>query len=121
MQLLNYIFLQRNWAQDRHHLLDSLHYYSATKFPVQLVLFPEGTDFSESNRKKDKEYAVKENLPPYQSVLHPRTTGFVQSMQALRGGTTCSTSVDVCDVTIGYVGDIPQAEIDLIRGTCVCI
>lgn len=117
MQMLGYIFINRKWLQDKDYLLDSLFCYSQRKFPLQLVMFPEGTDLSQSNRKKDAEYALKNNLSPYQYVLHPRTTGFVQTIQGLGG----SSQVDVCDITVGYIGHIPQGEKELVKGMHMCL
>ena len=41
----------------------------------QILLFPEGTNLSQSSAKKSDEYAVKNNLNKYNHVLHPRTSG----------------------------------------------
>ena len=114
-QLLNFIFLKRKWVEDEAYLIASLQYYADIKFPIELVIFPEGTDLSPGNRQRDKEYALKNNLSPMKCVLHPRTTGFVRCIQTLKKETN-SSLFDVCDVTIGYVGDIPQGERELVTG-----
>jgi 1-acyl-sn-glycerol-3-phosphate acyltransferase len=40
-----------------------------------ILVFPEGTDLSDSNREKSQAYARKNKLSEYVDVMHPRTTG----------------------------------------------
>lgn len=68
-----------------------------------------------SSRTKDKEYALKNGLHVNEYVLHPRTTGFVHCVKVLREW----GEFDICDVTVGYVGDIPQGEVHMMKGTRV--
>lgn len=117
-QLCSFIFLRRNWEEDKEYLADSLALFREAKYPVHLLVFPEGTDLSEQNREKSKAYAEKKNLPIYDYTMHPRTTGFVHCLRELRGPE--GQAVDVCDVDIAFVGDIPQAEKQIIEGTFVC-
>ena len=86
------------------------------KFPIELVIFPEGTDLSPGNRERDKNYALKNNLPLNKCVLYPRTTGFVKCVRTLKEE---NKYFDVCDVSIGYIGDIPQGESQLLKGKYV--
>lgn len=88
------------------------------KFPMELVIFPEGTDLSPGNRQRDRDYALKNNLPLNKCVLHPRTTGFVKCVQTLQEENKYPY-FDVCDVSIGYIGDIPQGESQLLKGKYV--
>lgn len=41
-----------------------------------MLLFAEGTDFSEWGIERSNSFAEKNGLPKYEYVLHPRTTGF---------------------------------------------
>lgn len=52
----------------------------------QLLIFPEGTDFTAQSKASSDRYADKHNLPKYEKVLHPKTTGFAFLSQRLRGG-----------------------------------
>ena len=116
LQLVPFIFLNRKWADDKEHITDTLFYYcDYNKLPVQLVVFPEGTDLTQSNKQKDDKYAEANGLPLNKYVLHPRTTGFTQCIQTLRDAWK-NGEVDVCDITIGYVGEIPQGEKELAKG-----
>ena len=112
MQILLYLFLSRNWASDEGYLRHMLCYLVDCKYPLQLVLFPEGTDLSDNNRKKSHAFAAKYGLKKYEYVMHPRTKGFVACMESLRGG---NLKV-VTDIDIAYKGPMPQNERDILFG-----
>lgn len=42
---------------------------------LSLLIFPEGTDLSESNVMKSNTYAKQNNLKEREYVLHPKSTG----------------------------------------------
>ena len=113
MQACQFIFLTRDWTKDKKILSDNLGYITSRGYPVQLLFFPEGTDLSDSNRLKGHEFAKKNGLQLYDYVLHPRTKGFIHCLQELRKGTTAPSIVNV---TVGYVGRIPQNERDILSG-----
>lgn len=52
MQNFVFIFIKRKWEQDEQYLSDVFSHYSRHHYPIQLLLFPEGTDFSHANREK---------------------------------------------------------------------
>lgn len=93
-------------------LTDTLQLFRHINYPLQLLIFPEGTDLSEYNRCKDYSYAEQNGLCHYEYVMHPRTTGFVHCAQQL----AWSGTVRVCDVTVGYLGAMPQNESNLLAG-----
>ena len=113
MQACQFIFLTRNWARDKGILTDNLAYCTTRGYPIQLLYFPEGTDLSDSNRLKSHKFAEKNGLQKYDYVLHPRTTGFVHCLQELRKG---PTAPNIVNVTVGYVGNMPQNESDILAG-----
>lgn len=112
MQTANYIFLQRSWARDEIYLRKTLGYFTMLDYPLQLLLFPEGTDLSPSNKVKDRKYAEGKGLTVYEYVLHPHTTGFVSCVQNM----SLKRKISICNVTIGYVGNIAQNESDILAG-----
>ena len=63
-------------------------------------------------RKRSDKYADENSLPCYQYCIHPRTTGFVYVMNALRSGGLDA----VYDVTIGYPDVLPKTEIEVAKG-----
>lgn len=71
---------------------------AGTKWPYQLVLFPEGTNLSANTRKKSIKYAEKVNKQPFRNVLLPHVTGLYTIIKTL------SSCKYVYDVTIGYSG-----------------
>lgn len=78
-------------------IYNTMSYLLRTSEKVALLLFPEGTDLSNSNIRKSNDYAAKHNLPEYKYVLHPKSTGFFVSLQAMRhhGGS-------VHDITVAF-------------------
>jgi lysocardiolipin and lysophospholipid acyltransferase len=112
MQVLLFIFLSRDWTSDEAYLHQMFGHFVESKYPLQLLIFPEGTDLSESNKAKSQKYAEENNLTKYEQVLHPRTKGFVLCVNDLkRLGLQTIASID-----IAYKGSMPQNERDLIQG-----
>ena len=114
MQCLWYIFISRKWAVDEKLIKDGIEYYADTGLPVQLLVFPEGTDLSPSNKEKGHRFADKNGLQKYNYVLHPRTKGFclcVQELQKFRG-----PPPTLVNISVGYLGEMPQNEKDLSAG-----
>lgn len=107
-----YVMLNRNWSDDEKAFTNVIRYYRKVSLPVQLLLFPEGTDFSPKNKAKDLEFAKKNDLRINEYVMHPRTKGFYQCVKILRE----QDQFDICDITVGYVGKIMQGEMDMIKG-----
>lgn len=70
-----YIFLSRFYEQDKKILKHLLKYYRDSSNNYQLLLFPEGTDFSPASIESSNNFADKNGLPHYNYLLHPRTTG----------------------------------------------
>ena len=97
---------------DEKEFHDKLFYLNCINSPCQLLLFPEGGDMTHKTKKRSDDYADQNNLPRYHYCLHPRTTGFVYVVNALRSGGLDA----VYDVTIGYPDALPKTEIDLAKG-----
>ncbi|XP_071478498.1 lysocardiolipin acyltransferase 1-like [Diadema antillarum] len=115
MQIACYIFLKRKWDQDKAWLTMLLDYFCDTQYTAQYFMFPEGTDMAPNSKEKSDSYADKNNLPRYEYVLHPRTTGFKFIMDHLRKRDMVDA---IYDVTVGYPDQIPvRGEIDVFCGT----
>lgn len=121
MSACAFIFIKRgsqNRARDLGRVEALCRYLLRLGVGNSLILFPEGTDLSESNQRKDAEYAAKQGLTPYQYVLHPRGGAFAASLGVLRqprsGGITA-----LLDLTMAYEdyapGERPN-ELSLLRG-----
>ncbi|CAB0045317.1 unnamed protein product [Trichogramma brassicae] len=75
-QIRGAIYLKRNWQLDKDTFVEYLDYHREIGKKVQILFFPEGTDFTEKNRRNSDRYASERGLPLYRHVIHPRTTGF---------------------------------------------
>lgn len=105
LQQFDCCFLERKLDVDEAHMKAMMKQYAGTGSPYMMLLFPEGTDLSESNMRVSDAFAEKNNLPKLKYTLHPRTKGFWICLDALRG------SIDeVWDVALGYEGRIAQNE-----------
>ena len=113
MQVAMFIFLQRRWEEDELYLRLILRYFTDNNYPLQLLLFPEGTDYSDNTLAKSKSYAMKNNLPIYRHVLHPRLRGFSCCLEQLK---RCKGVDAIHDVTVGYPGSVCQSEFDMLAG-----
>lgn len=113
MQVAGYIFLKRKWEEDKVWLSMMLDYYCDIQYRAQFLIFPEGTDLCDDSKSRSDSYAEKMNLPKYEYVLHPRTTGFKHIMDHLRK----RGAVDaIYDVTVAYPDRIPVGgEMDIVK------
>ena len=113
MQASHFLFLSRKWADDEKYLTEHIAYYNAIDYPLQLLIFPEGTDLSDSNKIKSHQFAEKNGLPKYEYVLNTRTKGFVHCVQEFRKG---NPELSVLNLSVAYVGGMPQNERDILAG-----
>lgn len=113
MQMNGFLYITRRWEEDRGRLSRTLDYLIALDSRTQLLIFPEGTDLTESSKEKSDKYALQHHLPRYTYTLHPKTTGFAYLVQHLQRANYLDA---VYDLTIAYPDYIPQSEVDLIRG-----
>ncbi|CAH0517551.1 unnamed protein product [Peronospora belbahrii] len=114
MQHFVFIFLERRWAEDQMKLRKLLPYLTATEPKASYLLFPEGTDLSESNLEKSRSFADKNGLPPRQFSLYPRTRGWTFVFPLLRSQLTA-----VYDITMFYVdyaANERPSELSLLTG-----
>eukprot|EP01018_Ginkgo_biloba_P022281 Gb_01060 [translate_table: standard] len=95
--VLEFILVERKWEMDKPVIELMLSTFNDPQDPLWLVLFPEGTDFTEQKCIRSQRFAEEHGLPILNNVLLPRTKGFFSCLSLLRG------SLDaVYDVTIGY-------------------
>ena len=86
MQMSRFIYICRKWNKDETRLGQLLTYLGkhSSSEPYQMVLFPEGTNFTPETMKKSAKYGEENNLKPLKNLLHPRTTGFSYMVQQMR-------------------------------------
>lgn len=108
MQMSMYIFLQRSRDADVPHIYNVMSYLLKTSKKVSTLIFPEGTDLSESNVRKSNQYASERGLPEYRYVLYPKPTGFMTCADAVRnfhpatGGSGSAERCYVHDLTLAF-------------------
>ena len=71
-----YIFLSRERIKDVPHIKRLISYlWKKTGSKITILLFPEGTDLSDSNIEKSNDFAREHGLQEYRQVLHPKPAG----------------------------------------------
>ena len=83
----------------------SLDYLLAQRMRVQMIIFPEGTDFTPESKERSDKYAADHGLSEYHYLLHPKTTGFSYLVRHQRQADNFDA---VYDLTIGYPDHVPQ-------------
>lgn len=82
----------------------------------QVVIYCEGTRFTEEKYKKGLEYIKKHDLPPLKYHLPPRTKGFALLAEHLREGGNFKAVYDICVAyPDGYKDPVPT-HLDLLLG-----
>lgn len=112
VQMACYIFLSRKWEADKREFRDKLYYFNAIDYPIQLLLFPEGGDFTLKTKIRSNQFAKDNDLPFLSYCFHPRTTGFKYTLNALRDGGLDA----VYDMTIAYPDVLPKTADDVRNG-----
>lgn len=100
--VLEFLLIDRNWQLDEPVFASLLSTFKNPQDPLWLVIFPEGTDYSEEKCLRSQKFAEDHGLPKLSHVLLPRTKGFYACLSHLHG------SLDaVYDLTIGYRNRLP--------------
>ncbi|VVB00589.1 unnamed protein product [Arabis nemorensis] len=84
MWFSDYIFLERNWAQDENTLKAGFKRLEDFPMTFWLALFVEGTRFTQEKLEAAQDYASSRGLPSPRNVLIPRTKGFVFAVTQIR-------------------------------------
>ena len=112
MQFLRFLFLKRQLAEDAHTMREFFGAWADLDYPLQLLLFPEGTDLSPSTVQSSHQFAAKTGQPLLHQCLYPRVGALTAALQGLRGRQLDA----VYDLTIAYTHKIPQSETGLLTG-----
>ncbi|OLY79257.1 putative acyltransferase [Smittium mucronatum] len=100
--LLEFVFMDRNWAKDSKNYLDALKDILNKTRNTWLLLFPEGYLFCEETKEPSDRFAKKMNLKPTKHTLLPRVTGLFHAVNTLR-----PKFPYIYDYTMGYEGIVP--------------
>jgi len=99
MKLSQFIFLKRNWEEDKPQMAKHFQKLNKPTLPMWLLIFPEGTNLADSTRERSAQWAKKNGIEDMQHTLIPRSTGLRFSLQQMR-----QTVKYVYDCTIAYEG-----------------
>lgn len=95
--ILEFILVERKWEVDEPVIQSMLSTFKDPQDPLWLILFPEGTDFTDQKCLRSQRFAEENHLPILKNVLQPKTKGFYSCLTLLRD------SLDaVYDITIAY-------------------
>eukprot|EP01112_Ceratiomyxa_fruticulosa_P009761 TRINITY_DN2559_c0_g1_i1.p1 TRINITY_DN2559_c0_g1~~TRINITY_DN2559_c0_g1_i1.p1 ORF type:complete len:371 (-),score=63.23 TRINITY_DN2559_c0_g1_i1:59-1171(-) len=94
---LDFIYLSRKWELDEPQIKHSLNGFLKNDTRLWMLVFPEGTDFTEAKQKKSWELAEINGWPKYKHLLAPRTKGFTCIYNVLKPHLDA-----VYDVTVSY-------------------
>lgn len=103
-QFYNFIFLARNWEEDKQRFKKHLSKLNKPDHPMWLIIFPEGTNLSETTREKSAKWAQKNGLKDMKHQLLPRSTGLKFCLEELK-----DTTEWLYDCTIAYEG-VPEGQ-----------
>ena len=130
MQMSRFLYISRKWEKDEGRLGKLVEYLGRHCKGYQIVLFPEGTNWTPETVKKSRAFEEANNLKSLNWVLQPRTTGFTSLVQQMRERKLHSWIAftvlqllfldgglhSVYDVTIAYPDQVPEKEKDLVEG-----
>lgn len=108
------IFLKREWEKDKKIISKDLEYICEypKNYWVTLLLFCEGTRFTEAKKIASNEVARKKGLKELKHHLLPRTKGFVLSMHGVKDKINTIT-----DMTVGFTNEGAEPKlINVING-----
>ena len=104
MQMLDCVFVKRDWDKDGDHINRLFRKYRANEIPMFLVSFLEGTRKTPAKYQSAVKFAQSRNIHVPKHTMVPRTKGFTATVNGLRDHLDA-----VYDVTIGYgEGDAPS-------------
>lgn len=86
---LEYVFLHRTWEKDKGHLSTSFRRLGDFPMPFWVVIFAEGTRFTQEKHQKSVEFCKEKGLPVFNNVLYPRTKGWKLVATELRDSVDC--------------------------------
>jgi len=112
-RFLNCCYLGRNYEQDVDTIIQFMQ--NSENLPGQdFMFFPEGYLFSEKQKPKSDEFAIKNNLPTLNYLLYPRYKGLELLVKQYHSKNNFSDS-NIVDLTITFTGDKMVNESDILK------
>ena len=108
-QFVEFIFVKRNWQEDRTQLESGLGNLVTYPKPFWFIIFPEGTRFNKSRMEENQRWSRENGRKPLTHVLWPRAKAFQMTVEIL------GTTIDACyDATLAFERDV--SFFDMLRG-----
>lgn len=82
--IMEFISVERKWEIDESTMHQMLSTFKDRHNSLWLVVFPEGTDFTEQKCIRSQKYAAEKGLPVLNNVLLPKKRGFCTCLEELR-------------------------------------
>nr|XP_003705225.1 PREDICTED: 1-acyl-sn-glycerol-3-phosphate acyltransferase gamma-like isoform X1 [Megachile rotundata]XP_012145117.1 PREDICTED: 1-acyl-sn-glycerol-3-phosphate acyltransferase gamma-like isoform X1 [Megachile rotundata]XP_012145119.1 PREDICTED: 1-acyl-sn-glycerol-3-phosphate acyltransferase gamma-like isoform X1 [Megachile rotundata] len=79
-----FIFLERNWTKDKEIIGTQIKELCEYPDNIWLLLYPEGTRFTEKKLEASQKFAQEQGLPVLKYHLTPRIKGFLASISNMR-------------------------------------
>lgn len=90
------VFLERNYEKDKDMIGRQVAEIAQYPDPMFLLLFAEGTRFTEDKHEASLIFAKDKGLPLLKRHLTPRTKGFIASLSQLRGRVPAIYNIELC-------------------------
>lgn len=100
--VLEFLLIDRRWKADEHVFDAMLSTFKSVQDPLWLVIFPEGTDYTEEKCLESQKFAEENGLPKLHHVLLPRTKGVQACLEHLHDSVSA-----VYDLTVAYSNGCP--------------
>ena len=101
---MGFIFLARDWNKDKSHLDKACSVLNSYPCPYMVLIFCEGTRFTETKLKSSNEFAIKQGYKELKHHLTPRTRGFLHLFHSLKPSLS-----GILDSTVRFEGAKPSA------------
>ncbi|XP_029926598.1 1-acyl-sn-glycerol-3-phosphate acyltransferase gamma [Myripristis murdjan] len=108
---LEVVFCKRKWEEDRKAVTNGLNQLKDYPENMWVLLYCEGTRFTEKKHQISMEVADSKGLPRLKYHLLPRTKGFTTTLHCLR-----DTASAVYDVTLNFRDGQAPTLLDIVKG-----
>ncbi len=103
LYLADGIFVKRSWFKDKNKIIKIFHRILTYKLNFWILCFVEGTRFNPKKTVQSAAFFRAKGMKPLRYVLKPKPSGFIASLEHLRGQTQA-----VYDLTIIYPTQNPK-------------
>lgn len=105
------VFCKRKWDEDKNAVINGLNQIKDYPEKMWILLYCEGTRFTEKKHQISMEVADSKGLPRLKHHLLPRTKGFTTTLHTLR-----DTVSAVYDVTLNFKDRKAPTLVDIMNG-----